>query len=93
MCPLLYTNTTLEYNNYSPMKYLLKKIYTEVLLTEEFKSISSEIFNIDEIKNFFKNIEGYDGGKINKIYFYNINIEKLINELAKNMGKSGVSIK
>lgn len=64
---------TLEYNNYSPMKYLLKKIYTEVLLTEEFKSISSEMFNIDEIKNFFKNIEGYDGGKINKIYFYNIN--------------------
>ena len=38
---------TLEYNNDSPMKYLLKRIYTEVLLTEEFKLISSEIFNID----------------------------------------------
>ena len=47
---------TLEYNNDSPMKYLLKRIYTEVLLTEEFKLISSEIFNIDELKNFFKKI-------------------------------------
>lgn len=54
-------------------KKTFKLIYDELLKTEIYKGITKNILSNDLLSNFYKNIKGYNGKIIKKIYFYNIN--------------------
>ncbi|MDK0977115.1 hypothetical protein P5F65_10360 [Clostridium perfringens] len=80
----------LSFINKNNIKEILSDIYKRLVGSELFKSISSEILNVQKAKEFYKYLEGYNGERINKIYFYNLNHidlrRYLIIDMLKNAG-------
>ena len=65
--------SNINFSEKSTTKELFKMIYDRLLETEVFKEISGEILNIIKAANFYSDLEGYNGGEVKRIYFYNIN--------------------
>lgn len=63
----------IKYENLSNTKLLIKEIYERLVQTDTFKDISIQILNYSNTVEFYKKLKGYNGGKIKKIYFYNLN--------------------
>lgn len=71
---LIETNLkSFNYKNDNITKRAFKLIYDELIKAEIYKSITKNILSNDLLCNFYKNIKGYNGRIIRKIYFYNIN--------------------
>lgn len=63
----------LNYNKPSINKKAVQLIYNKLVSSEIYEEISKEILNPLIIKNSFKNIQGFNGEDITKVYFYNMN--------------------
>ena len=63
----------IKFKKSTETKEAIKVIYDKLLVNDDFKRISSELFSIVDLKVFYKKIKGYTAGEVRKIYFYNIN--------------------
>ena len=76
-----------KYERETSIKKAIALIYAKLVRTKIYNELIEEVLHIEKAKNFYSEVEGFDGTEIKKIYVYNLNNLGLNRWLILNMFK------